>query len=70
MYIIYIYKNGKLILTNINKYYQKTRKSFEKKYEKDIKIFLKKKNQNKVEYMRNYYLAHKYFLGFCKVVGN
>ena len=29
----------------INKYYQKTKKSFKKKHAKDIKIFLKKKKK-------------------------
>ena len=57
----------------VNKHYQKkTKKNFEKKNTKDIKIFLKKKKensknknlpeeekQNKVEYTRNYYLAHQ-----------
>ena len=38
---------------------KKTKKSLEKKYVKVIKIFLKKKNKKKVEYMRNYYLAQK-----------
>ena len=29
----------------VNKYYQKTKKSFKKKHAKDIKIFLKKKKK-------------------------
>ena len=40
----------------------------------EIRIFLKKKKENKVEYMRNYYLAYKkkfkLLLGFYKVVGS
>ena len=82
----------------VNNYLRKTKKSFEKKHAKDIKIFLKRKrgkkkletdtkiflkrknkkkrhyhrerNKNlpdeekekKVEYLKNYYLAHKKYL--------
>ena len=30
----------------------------------------KEEKQKKVEYMRNYYLGHKKYLGFYKVAGN
>ena len=76
----------------VNIYYKNTKKSFEQKHAKDIKILQKKKKkkgkkkdlrqilkrqyhhkckrnlseeekEKKVEYMKNYYLAHKkYFL--------
>ena len=42
----------------MNKYYKNQKKSLEKKHVKGTKILLKKKKR-KVEYMRNYYLAHK-----------
>ena len=43
----------------VNKYYENTMKSFEKKHTKDTKLFLKKKKKRKLSNMKNYHLAHK-----------
>ena len=65
----YIYKNGKLILSknrkSLRRSTQKMSKSFSEKEKKHQyhcnrnKNLYEEEKQKKVEYMRNYYVAHK-----------
>ena len=56
----------------VNKYYQKHKEKFQTEVHEEYQNLSEEEKQKKVEYMRNFCLAHKKenFLGFYKIVGN